>query len=218
MHMTLAEWLSKAGLEHNPWPVMGKGDAAKKDALTNATTGQTEGGTLFGEGQANQNAVLPFLKNEVVNPQGFGQSTTNAMTTDVGQATSGALSDATNRAKLLSARTGNTGGQSAIIGAAARDASKAQTGGNLDVQIANAKAKLAQQQSGAAGLEGMAGMDTSAGLNALGLSNESINAWSNANKSAGNLWSNAFLPLITEGEKAAGAAAGGGAFGGGGGG
>lgn len=186
--------LAEESHEYSGPVALAKGDAAKGDALANAQTGQKGYGTLFGEGQADQDAVLPFLNQEVTNPQGFGQPTLNAITTATGQATSGALSNADQQAKLQAARTGNPAAQSAIIANAARTGENAQSNANLDTNIQNAELKQKQQQSGAAGLMDLTGMDTNAALGDLGLSNGAINAWSGANKSAGNLWQNAILP------------------------
>jgi hypothetical protein len=205
--MTLSDWLRRQEVHYGP---VNKGNAAKGDALTNATTGQQGYGTLLGEGQADQAGVLPFLNQEVTNPQGYGQPTLDAMTTATGQATSGATSAADQAAKLQAARTGNPAAQSAIIANAARTGQNAQSNANLDTQIGNAELKQKQQQSGAAGLEQLTGMDTNAALESLGLSNQAIGEWSNANKSSGNVWSNAFLPVIQADEKAAGSAAAGG--------
>lgn len=193
--MNLSDWLRQIEVHYGP---VNKGNAAKGDALTNATTGQQGYGTLLGEGQNEQSDILPFLNQEVTNPQGLGQPTLNAITTSTGQATSGSLSDASQKAKLQAARTGNPAAQSAIIANAARTGENAQSNANLDTQVLNAQTKLKQQQQGAQGIEQLAGLDTNAALEDLGLSNSAINAWSGANKSAGNLWSNAFLPLIND--------------------
>lgn len=193
--MNLSDWLRRIEVHDGP---VNKGDAAKGDALTNATTGQQGYGTLLGEGQSEQNSILPFLNQEVTNPQGLGQPALNAITTSTGQAVSGGLSDAAQKAKLQAARTGNPAAQSAIIANAARTGQAAQSNANLDTQVLNAKTKLQQQQEGASGIENLSGMDTKAALEALGLSNSAIGEWAGANKSAGNLWSNAFLPLIND--------------------
>jgi hypothetical protein len=209
--MNLSDWLRRIEVHYGP---VNKGNAAKGDALTNATTGQQGYGTLLGEGQAEQNDILPFLNQEVTNPQGLGQPTLNAITTSTGQATSGGLSDAAQKAKLQAARTGNPAAQSAIIANAARTGQNAQSNANLDTQVLNAQTKLKQQQQGAQGIEQLGALDTNAALEDLGLSNSAINAWSGANKSAGNLWSNAFLPLIEGAEQAGGKVAASGAAGG----
>jgi hypothetical protein len=202
--MNLSDWLRRLEVHYGP---VNKGDTAKGDALKNATTGSQGYGTLMGEGQQEQGEVLPFLNQEVTNPQGFGQPTMNAITTQTGQAVSGATSAADQSAKLQAARTGNPAAQSAIIANAARTGQNAQSGANLETNIQNAELKQKQQQAGAAGIESLTGLDTNAALGDLGLSNNAIGEWSGANKSAGNLWSNAFLPVITAGEQAAGQAA-----------
>lgn len=190
-----------------------KGDQAKGQALKNAGTGAADSNALMTEGQSIEGGVLPFLKEEVTNPQGFGQQTLGQMTTAADQSAAGSLSQANEAAKLRAARTGNQAGGSAIIDAAARSGGKSMVDANLETNIANAQEKMKQQQAGAAGMESLAGTNIGDSLKALGISDEAVNAWSGANKSAGNVWSNAFLPVITAGEQAAGQAAAGGAFG-----
>src|ERR1700761_747802 len=123
--------LAEESHEYSGPVALAKGDAAKGDALTNAQTGQQGYGTLFNEGQQTQGEVLPFLNQEITNPQGFGQQQLNAMNTATGQATSGGLSAATQAAKLNAARTGNPAAQSAIIANAARSGENAQSNAAL---------------------------------------------------------------------------------------
>ena len=76
--------LAEESHEYSGPVALAKGDAAKGDALTNAQTGQQGYGTLFNEGQQTQGEVLPFLNQEITNPQGFGQQQLNAMNTATG--------------------------------------------------------------------------------------------------------------------------------------
>ena len=69
------------------------------------------------------------------------------------------------------------------------------TDANLKTQIGNAEEKLKQQQAGAAGVGDLANADLGDSLKALGLSSDAVNAWSGANKSAGNIMSNFIDPL-----------------------
>jgi hypothetical protein len=211
--METLEWLERPLSDYEGDVALAKGNAAKGDALTNAQTGQQGYGTLLGEGQADQSTLLPFLNQEITNPQGFGQQELNAMTTATGQATSGALSGAEQQAKLQGARTGNPAAQSAIIANAARTGENANSNAQLGVQEANANLKQKQQQQGEAGLQSLTGLDTNAALSDLGLSNQAIGEWSGANKSAGNLWQNALLPLIQDETQIGAAAAKGGGLG-----
>lgn len=176
--------LERDSYEYSGPVALCKGDAAKNQALSNASTASANSNTLFGEGQTAQNELLPFLNSEMTNPSGFGQPALNMMTTQAGQATSGSLGNTEQQAKLRAARTGNTAGESAIISAAGRNAAGDLTNADTGVQVENAQEKLKQQAAGAAGMESLAGMDTNAALNALGVSNQGVNAWGNANTAA----------------------------------
>lgn len=187
--METLEWIKRPLREWNGDVSLAKGGAEKQGATANMKTGDELENTLFGESQSEQADLLPFLTGEITNPGGLGAPALNAMTTAAGQTTSGSLSDATNRAKLQAARTGNTAGTSAIIANSSRNAANAQSDAQLGIQEENAKTKLQQQQEGAKGLGALGSADLSAALGSLGLSNEAINAWSGANKSAGGIGS-----------------------------
>ena len=129
---------------------------------------------------------LPFLQNELTNPQGFGQQTLNQMQTSSGQATAGALGAGKEAAELNASRTGNTAAIPGVIDATTRSGMQQQSNNALDIAQKNALLKQQQQQEGAAGLEKMYGTDVSAALQALGLSNQSIGEWNTGQTAAEN--------------------------------
>jgi hypothetical protein len=151
--------------------------------------------------------TMPFLENELNNPQGLGQPALNQIQTQSGQAIAGATGAGNEQALLNASRTGNTAAVPGIIDANTRNAIAGQSNNALSTNIENAKLKQQQQQAGASGLEKMYGTDVSAALQSLGLSNQSIGEWNNGASLSNNFWDQYAL----NGEKAAaGAAAAGG--------
>lgn len=126
--------------------------------------------------------LFPFLSGEINNPQGFGTQALDQMITQGGESAAGATGAAGEEASLLGSRTGNTAAAPAIIGATARNAAKQQSNNVLGADIANAREKVAQQQAGAAGLGNLYGTDVSAALKALGLADNSLEAWNQADR------------------------------------
>lgn len=146
------------------------GDDAANAIGTNkafATTKQADANA------ANAN-LFPFLNSEITNPPGFGDDTVSKMKTEGGESVASGLGQATEAAQLFGSRTGNTASTPGIIDAASRNAMKANSDNALGVDIANAKAKLGQQQAGAAGLSGQYNADTQAALSAMGLTNQAV--------------------------------------------
>ncbi len=180
---------------------MAKG--ASKTASTNSGIGQSYSEGYQGGASGISSTELPFLQNELTNPQGFGQPAVNQMETQGGQAVAGAAGAGTEAADLLASRTGNTAAVPGVIDNSTRNAMKQQSNNVLSVDQANNQAKLQQQQEGSEGLEKMYGTDVTAALNALGLSNQAVSDWTqadNPNNSFGEQY-------ILNGEKAAANAA-----------
>lgn len=151
-----------------------------KQAQANSGTATGLENTYAGDATATQNEILPFLNQEVTNPQGFGVTGTNEMLTAGGQATSGALGAADEEAKLRASRMGNPSSSASILDAASRSAMKQQSSNALGVDTANLKEKLARQQAGASGISALSSADTKAALDALGLNNQSVQDWTGA--------------------------------------
>lgn len=128
--------------------------------------------------------LFPFLTGEMNDPQGFGQETLDKMETQGGEATSGALGAGKESAELLGERTGNTAAIPGIIDSTTRDAMKQQSDNALGISTQNAKLKEMQRQAGASGTEGLYSEDVKSALSALGLSTDSINAWTGADKAS----------------------------------
>jgi hypothetical protein len=154
-------------------------------AQNNQGVEQSIGENYNGQAAGVNSAELPFLQNELTNPQGMGQQALSQEQTQGGQAVAGATGAANEQAQLLASRTGNTAAVPGIIDSTARNAMKQQSANVNSTDLANAQLKQQQQQEGSAGLEKMYGTDVSAALQALGLSNNAISDWT-AGKSAAN--------------------------------
>ena len=159
---------------------MNKGGTTQ--ASQNMATANAENTSLLNQGQAEENAVLPFLKNEVTNPSGFGTTGVNELQTAGGEAVSGAVGAGNEAANLRASRMGNPSSTASIIDAVARGGAQAQSGNALDVNKANLQEKLNQQQAGAQGLSALSAGNIGESLSALGLSNEALNSYINAYK------------------------------------
>jgi hypothetical protein len=161
---------------------------ASKASETNYGIGQSYSEGYQGQGGQIASAELPFLQNELTNPQGFGQSTVNQMITQGGQATAGATGAAKEAALLNASRTGNTAAVPGVIDNTTRSAMQQQSNNVLNTNLANANLKQQQQQEGVSGLESMYGTDVSAALQSLGLSNQAIGEWTSADKLGAEEW------------------------------
>jgi hypothetical protein len=178
-------------------------------------TAAATGATLGGEAQAIGANVTPFLTEEMLHPQGIGQTGLSAETAAAEGGAGGAASGLMGVANERAAASRNAGGFSAALDEAARQRDKAAAGSSEGITANNEMLKQQQSQEGAAGLQHMYGTDTSGMLNAMGQEHEDINSEVNANNSG---WLQNALAIANTGAKVAGAVAGLKGSGGGGGG
>ena len=112
--------------------------------------------------------LTPFLTQEMLHPQGYGQQDLSAMTAAAEGGAGGATSGLTGQAEQRTAASHNAGGYQAALDAAARDRTKAAAGASEGIAASNAGLKQQQMQEGANGLNGLYNTDTSGMLNAMG--------------------------------------------------
>jgi hypothetical protein len=177
---------------------------ASQAAQTNTGIGRSYSEGYQGQVGQIQGEELPFLTNELTNPQGYGAQQIAQMETAGGQATAGAAGAGKEAATLNASRTGNTAAIPGVIDATTRAAMAQQSNNALGIQQANANLKQQQQQEGVSGLEQMYGTDVNAALNALGLSTSAINAQTAADQESNN----AIQGYIGDAEKGAAIGAG----------
>lgn len=137
---------------------------------------------LEGQGAAIAGQLTPFLTQEMLHPEGLGQTGIAAETGAAMGGAGGATSGITGQAMQRAAVSRNAGGVNAALDEAARQRTKAEAGASEGIQSQNEQLKQKQMQEGASGLNSLYGTDTSGMLKAESLEPEDINAELNANK------------------------------------
>ena len=138
--------------------------------------------TLGGEAQGIGANLTPFLTQEMLHPQGIGQTGLSAETGAALAGAGGAMSAFNGEAAQRAGVSRNAGGFQAALDDASRQRMKAAAGASEGIQAQNENLKQTQQQEGAKGLQGMYGTDTSGMLDSQGQEANDINAEVNANK------------------------------------
>ena len=161
-------------------PGVGQAKASYDQAFSNA-------GMLGGEAQGINASLTPFLTQEMLHPQGYGQQALSAQNAAASGGAGGALSafegDAAQRAGAMH----NAGGFGAAMDDASRNAMKARAGASENIAANNANLQQEQTQEGASGLGGMYKTDTSGMLDAMGQEKGDIEAGVEAGQ-AGPAW------------------------------
>ena len=168
------------------------GSGIKGDALANAGRGiqqQTSARNQMlgfaGRGDKLYNTMFPTLRNELINPQGFG-SDMNAINTANQQSIGGSVAGAVGQGNLMAARTGNAGGFAPALDEAARSGARQLSQNAVGTQEANAYLKQQQREQATQALGNIYGENTNATLRALGLGNDALQTSNQALGIAGN--------------------------------
>lgn len=169
---------------------IGQASSAYKSAVNTA-------GMLGNEAQGIGSSLTPFLTEEMLHPQGYGQQGLSAMTAAAEGGAGGATAGLTGQAMQRAAASHNTGAYQAALDAASRNRSQAEAGSSEGIAARNAGLQQEQAQQGASGLGGMYRTDTSGMLNAMGQESQDVNAESNAIK-AGSPILNGMSSLIQD--------------------
>jgi hypothetical protein len=127
--------------------------------------------------------LTPFLTEEMLHPEGLGQSGIAAETGAAMGGAGGATAGLTGQAVQRAAASRNAGGVNAALDAIARERTKANANSSENIEAGNEQLKQKQMQEGAQDLNSMYGTDTSGMLKAESLEPEDINAETNAGKS-----------------------------------
>lgn len=155
---------------------------AVNQASNAAGTAAATGADLGSEAQGIGANLTPFLTQEMLHPQGVGQTGLSAETASAEGGAGGANAGLVGVANERAAASRNAGGYSAALDDAARQRSKAAADSSEGITAGNEMLKQKQSQEGAAGLNSMYGTDTSGMLKAQSLIPEDVNAELNANK------------------------------------
>jgi hypothetical protein len=169
-----------------------------------ATTAANTGAELGSEAQGIGANLTPFLTQEMLHPQGVGQTGLSAETASAEGGAGGAASGLMGVANERAAASRNAGGFSAALDEAARQRDKAAAGSSEGITAGNEMLKQKQSQEGAEGLNSMYGTDTSGMLKAQSLIPEDVNAEANADKTGWLQDANQILQMGMNGAKLAG--------------
>ncbi len=154
-------------------------------------------GAGYGAGGAGIQAnLLPFLTQELTNPQGFTQQQTGAMQAAAEGGAGGSTAGLNTEANLATARNRNSGGFSGALDDAARQKDKALASTSEGIAAKSADLQQNQQQSAASGLANMQGLDTNAQLKAMGLVPEDLKAQTQLDQTSG--WANQLKPFLSD--------------------
>lgn len=177
-------------------PGVGQANAAYGQAFNTA-------GMLGGEAQGINANLTPFLTQEMLHPQGYGQQGISAMNAAASGGAGGALSAFKGGAAQRAGAMHNAGAFGASMDDASRNAMKARAGASENIAANNANLQQEQTQQGASGLGGMYKTDTSGMLDAMGQEKGDIEAGVQAGQ-AGPAW----MGTLGKGLGIAGSAAG----------
>lgn len=159
------------------------GSGVKADELGNSGTANGLQNQYSANAANVYGGLEPQLAAEAAHPTGLTPMQKAAQNTAAQQSAGGGAAGAIGAGKLYSARTRNAGGAKEAIGQAVRGAGSNLSEAALGTEQQDASLQQRNRQSGLTGLEGLNSEQTSAGENALGLSNEALGLANKANPS-----------------------------------
>lgn len=136
-----------------------------QNALNQATSTANMLGT---DASAIGSTLTPFLTQEMLHPQGYGQQGLSAMTAAAEGGAGGATSGLTGQAMQRAAASHNTGAYGAALDAASRNRTQATADASEGIASKNAGFQQEQQQNAANQLGGLYKTDTSGMLESQG--------------------------------------------------
>jgi hypothetical protein len=163
------------GLFSNP----GQGQATTAFNNTLSTSNM-----LGSDASAIGSTLTPFLTQEMLHPQGYGQQGLSAMTAAADGGAGGATSGLTGQAMQRAAASHNTGAYGAALDAASRNRTAATADASEGIAAKNANLQQQQVQDASNQLGGLYKTDTSGMLEAMGQEAPDINAGVNAYKNS----------------------------------
>lgn len=172
-----------------------------------ATTAATNSGNQLTAANNVSSLLVPTLENQIANPQGINPTDLAALRTSNEQGAGGAAASAVGQGALRAARTRNAGAAPAATAAGVNSAGQQLSQANLDTNLANQKAKMAQTSQAEGGLEGLYGTDLNAGNNALGQVAGDVNANNQAENASYDWATDVFDPILQAAGQGAGAVA-----------
>lgn len=172
-----------------------------KDALANSGTANSQASTLSGNASNVYGSLAPTLATEAAHPQGYTPAQQAAQNTAAQQSAGGSNAATVGQGALLASRTRNAGAAQNAIAQGGRQASENLSNAAVGTQVNNANLQQKQQQAGIQGEQQLYGQTLGGGMNALGLSNSSLNTANQAD--ANNPWMKLAQSAIAGGSQAA---------------
>lgn len=151
---------------------MGKG--ANKQLLNNSGVAQDSSNKLRGSGTDVNNFLMPELKAEADNPEGYTPQQLAYQNTASQQSLGGGVAATTGEADLTAARTRNAGGFQGAVGTANRGAQRQLSQNAVGIESDQAKLQQAQRQQALQSLQSLYGVDEATALGYLGTSNSAL--------------------------------------------
>ncbi len=136
-----------------------------KTALNQATS---TANMLGSDASAIGSTLTPFLTQEMIHPEGYGQQGLSAMTAAAEGGAGGATSGLTGQAMQRAAASHNTGAYGAALDAASRNRTMANANASEGIAAKNAGLQQEQQENAANQLGGLYKTDTSGMLESQG--------------------------------------------------
>ena len=157
-------------------------------AKQNARTGQSLENQYNATSQSELGGLLPAYSTEAAHPMGFAPNDLAGMNTAAQQSEGGSMAGAVGQGNLEAARNRNSGSFAPALDSAATGAGKTLSQDALGVNEQNAQLKEQQRQQGLQGMLGLYDTSTAAGMNALGESNNAVNAGTGAAQQTTGEW------------------------------
>lgn len=152
---------------------MGRGSQAANTAATSAqnlsNSEENNSAALFGE-------LAPTLEAQMANPTGLTPREKSDMNTAAQQSAGGSQAAAVGQGALLASRTRNAGAADAAIAQSTQKAGQQLSNAGLKTEMADANLKNQNEHAAEGGLEGMYNEANNAGISALGIVPQAVNA------------------------------------------
>jgi hypothetical protein len=160
---------------------MASGDSGvKKDAFANSGTASNLANQYASNAAGVYGGLEPQLAAEAAHPTGLTPTQKASQNTAAQQSAGGGTAGAIGAGRLYSARTRNAGGAKAAIGEATRGTGANLSSAALSTEQQDTALQQRNRQAALGGLEGLNAEQTTAGENALGLSNQALGIVNNA--------------------------------------
>jgi len=157
--------------------------AAQQAAKNAASTAGNVAGQYGGAATSELGTLTPFYQREMTAEHAFDPTQTGELLTAAGAGIGGAAGAEEGRAAEEQAKTRNASGFTKSLDELARDRMKASAGASEGIAAQDVMGAKAENQAGAAGMQGLYGTNVSGQLKAMGQQNEDINTQVEAGKS-----------------------------------